>query len=1141
MRYIYLLLCVFIGVSVSAQIQDDFSDGDFSANPVWEGSVGSFIVNGDGELQLNEDEAGQSYLSTPLGLNSIDDREWSFVLQHSFSGSSNNFSRVYLTSQTPELVFTGNDNIGAQGYFLLFGESGSEDAIRLFRDDLAGENPVEIAAGTLGLISSSFTIGVRVLRDIAGNWQVFVDPEGGVNYQLDLAGNDATYNTGSHFGWVCNYTVSNADNFYLDDVYYGDPFVDEEPPELVSVSVLNANELEVSFNELLDETSAENVANYSADNGIGSPSAATLAELDPTTVVLTFSNPFPENQSALLTVEGVEDLSGNPAEEQSLEFTYVVAAEPDLGDVIFNEVFPDPTPALGLPEFEFVELFNASDETFDLGDWEFINTTTSKVLPSQALLPGEFVILCDEDAVDSFTEFGDVIGIPSFTALSNSGDSLTLLSASDQVLDIVVYSDDWYSGPEFADGGVTLERINPLSGCSGSGNWTNSVSFQGGTPGGQNSVFDPTPDTSAPEFNFLTFPTDANVLVVFNEALSFGVLDQLQATLSPDLGAPQISLVLSDQGLLFEFPAPFEPGIQYTLSLEGIEDCEGNAAAIIEIPIERGQVPSEGDLIITEIMADPDDEIPSPNAEYIEVYNASESTLELTSMTLVDGEFNQPVLIESGAYLVITDVEDLSSFLVIENTVGMEGFPSLTNTGRTLTLADGEGNVVDEVTYDISWYRDPSKDDGGYSLELINLEDPCSDGDNWTASDANFGHTAGAQNSVFDLTPDEEAPSALYALVSGPNEIDIYFDEQLGLAAEDLIEVEIGIMEGGAFSSLGYLQGDANLISPENRVMRVLFDGGFSAGVVYIARVSDVVDCWGNGLEGSFDVRFAVPEEAEAGDLIINEVLFNPFNDGTDFVEIYNRSQKNISIEGWKLGNESNGIPDNFEDLIETPIILFPGEYMVFTESVIGVTGFYENAAEQRIFEVDDLPTYGNNEGVVVLVDSLFTQSDRFAYDDDLHYVLIDDTDGVSLERIDFFRPSDDETNWHSASSLEGFATPGYENSQYFAEDPNGVLSTSPEVFSPDNDGFEDVLLISFDMEQPGFTASIRVFDDGGRPIKELMNNELIGTTGSISWNGETDDNRKAPIGMYIIWFEAFHPDGEVIQERKVCTLGHRL
>ncbi|MDZ7848102.1 MAG: lamin tail domain-containing protein [Owenweeksia sp.] len=61
-------------------------------------------------------------------------------------------------------------------------------------------------------------------------------------------------------------------------------------------------------------------------------------------------------------------------------------------------------------------------------------------------------------------------------------------------------------------------------------------------------------------------------------------------------------------------------------------------------------------------------------------------------------------------------------------------------------------------------------------------------------------------------------------------------------------------------------------------------------------------DC--NGNVGALDtLLFALPSLPQAGELIINELLFNPPSGGADFVEIYNHSDKYFDLSNLRLGN----------------------------------------------------------------------------------------------------------------------------------------------------------------------------------------------------------------------------------------------
>jgi hypothetical protein len=193
---------------------------------------------------------------------------------------------------------------------------------------------------------------------------------------------------------------------------------------------------------------------------------------------------------------------------------------------------------------------------------------------------------------------------------------------------------------------------------------------------------------------------------------------------------------------------------------------------------------------------------------------------------------------------------------------------------------------------------------------------------------------------------------------------------------------------------------------------------------------------------------------------------------------------------------------------------------------------------------MDDFPSFNNDDGIVVLSKQNDTSFiDRMIYTVDMHFQLLNSTDGVSLERINFDRSALDRSNWNSAASTVGFATPGYRNSQFaeLSETQEGDLVIGPEVFSPDNDGYDDVVTAYYSFEKPGFTGSLSIFDQKGRLVKTLIKSALFGTEGIISWDGITDSNTKASIGMYILYLEAFNTSGAIVKLKKPVVVASKF
>ena len=340
---------------------------------------------------------------------------------------------MYLTASNSDLT-TDPD-----GFYIQLGEAGTADAIRLFKCQSGVHT--ELLAGTPAQIATSFEIGVRVVRDASANWSVFVDDAGGTNYVLAGTVNDATALLGTHFGFFSEYTVSNSDNFYHDDIYIGDEIVDTNPPVLVSATAVNANQIDVLFDEAVDQATAETLGNYDIQPFLSATSALVdgtnpaLVHLVPTTALINGS-------SYTLFTDLIEDLSGNPSTQQSVDFMYLVAENPLPGDIAINEFLCDPTPQVGLADAEFVELYNLSSKIFNVQDWKLGDATSDGTIQNGWLLPGEYIVLTATANVDSFTV---ATAVTSFPSLNNSGDNIVIRDNNGVVLDSITYSDNWYN------------------------------------------------------------------------------------------------------------------------------------------------------------------------------------------------------------------------------------------------------------------------------------------------------------------------------------------------------------------------------------------------------------------------------------------------------------------------------------------------------------------------------------------------------------------------------------------------------------------------------------------------------------------------------------------------------------------------
>ncbi|GAB4253050.1 MAG: hypothetical protein Kow0079_08340 [Vicingaceae bacterium] len=1109
---------------LSAQLVDDFTDGDFTLNPKWNGDTANFEVDLAQKLHLLAPAvADTSYLSTPSSI--INNTTWEFYVEMNFGTSSSNYAKVYLTSDNSDLKSSLN------GYFVKIGNT--TDEVSLYRQD--GWTETEIIDGVDGLVNTTPAIAhIRVTRDGLGNWTLEADSTGGTTYALQGSVNDATYTSTAHFGVLCNYTSTRSDKFYFDD-FNITAVGDTSAPFVVNVIPISNNQLDVQFNEVLDVVSAQNISNYSVDLGIGNPSTANIDALDSSLVHLTFTNAFTNNQSYNLTVTNVADTAGNTIATQIFPFTFSFFATANTYDVVINEIFADPTPQVGLPNAEFVELYNTTTNAFDLSNWQFVNTTTVKTLPNFVLLPNDYVILCNTSDTALYAPYGNVIGISSFTALSNGGDSLTLLDNNGKLIDKVAYDISWYNDAVKDDGGWTLELINPIAPCkSGSGNWTSSVDPNGGTPGTQNSVWDTTPDTQSPIITSLTINSLTEIKIDFSESMDSTSLANASYTINNGIAVTNVTLNNAFTSVILTLTPVLDSTILYTLQITGANDCSGNILNPNSINFAIGVSPQKFDLIITELFPDPEPFVGIPEYEFIEIYNNSNKVIQVNGLKVADFSSNSSIqqtdFILPGEYVIVCDDNNEPFFTGFGKVLTVSSMPSLNNSTDVISLLDANNNMIHFVEYFDTWYNDEVKKDGGWTLEMIDPNNPCAGAENWSASQSPIGGTPAAQNSIYANNPDVTPPYLTEVIAINDSTVWVTFNENL--LSNDLMISNYNINNNVNVIGLNVLS--------SNQIELSVFPK-LQVKIIYTLTVTGTNDCVGNTIGANNTKNFALPENTNEGDIVINEVLFDPYPGSDDFVEIYNNSDKYINLQNWNLANFTNDTISSLKAISTNPLILEPFEFMLLTIDTYDIKVNYPNAVSESFQKMSEFPSYNNGEGQVYLIASDNRIIDHFAYNEDMHFPLLNSTEGVSLERIDYDRPTNDKTNWHSAAESVGFATPGYENSQHKKGEGDSEVSVEPEIFSPDNDGYNDVMNINYDFGEPGYVANIIIYDDRGRLIKNLVLNELLATKGTFSWDGITETNEKAPIGIYILYFEAFDLSGNIKKYKQTFVLGGNL
>ncbi|MBD2713958.1 lamin tail domain-containing protein [Microvirga sp. STR05] len=584
-----------------------------------------------------------------------------------------------------------------------------------------------------------------------------------------------------------------------------------------------------------------------------------------------------------------------------------------------------------------------------------------------------------------------------------------------------------------------------------------------------------------------------------------------------------------------------------TVEARTISDLYGNTAAgpLAASFTYTGTAvaPTINQVLITEIFADETPVVGLPSSEYLEIHNPSATAvLDLAGVRLLKpGQTGNPAVFPAGAtllpgeYAVVCGSTRVPQFAAYGKVFGLSNFPSLTNAGDQLLLRSRDGRTLFEISYSDTWYKDSRKKEGGWSLEMVDPANPCAGIENWTASTDASGGTPGRANSVRTSNPDRAAPVLLRALALNPTTVRLFFGEKLdSLAAANT--ALYGLSPAVAVTR-------AAPEAPDFRTVDLTLGTALQANQALTVTVQRATDCVGNAAGSATSATFGLPSAAAPGDVVINEILFNPRTNAVDFVELLNRSGKYLDVQNWQLGNEKPDGSVDAEQISSGAYVLAPGQLVLLTTRPDIVQSQYPTSSEPAAFlAMSGFPIFPDDAGVVAVFDGQGRSLDRYSYNKDQHLKLLDDLNGVSLERIRAEGPST-AANFHSAASSVGYATPGRRNSQQ--QDAAGgaqQFSVEPEVFTPDEDGMQDFTTLNYQLDGTGYAASVTVYDAQGRLTRRLVRNETLATSGFFQWDGLTDRGQKAAVGYYVLLVELFGPNGGSKQEyKKTVVLGARF
>ncbi len=619
---------------------------------------------------------------------------------------------------------------------------------------------------------------------------------------------------------------------------------------------------------------------------------------------------------------------------------------------------------------------------------------------------------------------------------------------------------------------------------------------------------------------------DAHALeVIFDEKIDTNTLSIPSFRLLP---ANDISsATYSQKTVLIRLRDSMPAGTQAVLFAYGIRDLTANETRVDSLAFEyiyTGEL-HPYDVIFNEIMFDPTPQVGLPDAEYIELYNRSDKYLELSELYLSDDGHTVELpddTIAPHSYLILTGPKDSIALAPFGKTLGVKGFPGLQNDGENLRLTDYLAQLIDQITYSPKMHVLDGKRAGGWSVELSHPSHVCTGAPAWKSASNLIGGTPGKPNSISAKPPFILGPKLDFIRVEDAYSLHLQFDQKLHWITDQSND-DFYVSDGLKISHLGLDSYDPSRIN-------ITLDAPILPGISYeLAIKSPIHNCISKPSKVPLIASFASAVRPDSGELLINELLFNPPPDGTDFIELINHSDKVLDLSTLRLGNLSS--KDTILRKLNLDMPLYPGEVIALTKNPEWLRNTYTPPDSANI-RYAVLPPMNDENGHLVLLSISLGHAlllDEIRYTEQMHDKTYTRVEGVSLERIDPDLPSADNFNWQSGVPANHYATPGYLNAAHVLTIKKKKIDAQVwlerSTFTPDIPGVDGKALLRYRIKGSSARLACSVYGIDGRLVKIIHRTEPIGHHGFMTWDGTDFDNIPCVTGVYIILAEVFEPE----------------
>ena len=521
------------------------------------------------------------------------------------------------------------------------------------------------------------------------------------------------------------------------------------------------------------------------------------------------------------------------------------------------------------------------------------------------------------------------------------------------------------------------------------------------------------------------------------------------------------------------------------------------------------------EMIITEIMfntaADENQD------EFIEIYNNSDSAVVLSGGAIADNAetdllikyhgfsdmllkpYSYCVVMDSSYYLNSVEYEDLipDSVLRVMINDGSMGQYGLSNSyDETIKLFDPDSILADSVTYDYTQAE-------GYTYERTSYTLPV-----WARSTVMRG-TPGFRNSVMPFENDIRLTLSSVPGTIDPSVYNTFVATVTNTGLNTVNGFALNWFVNGApdgnFVSTADLASGGSVDVPAN----IFFQRSGTTMVMFVAETDLESNLEDNTVSSEVFVPYISPP------LTINEFMKNPSAGRCEYIEICNISDEIVNLGDFGLSDENKGnivlFPDSPAD---------PGSFIVMAKDSLIYN--FSSVLNSSVFVESGLPALNNTD------DTIYILSKTGSVVDSVSYFDLDDDDGRSIEKINPAFSSANLNNWVYCVT-DG--TPTRENSVYQAPEDIGSsahFKISPKTATPNGDGDDDNLLISYEFDSAYIYLTVKIFNIKGQLIAMPLNGDYSSSSGNVDWNGRSESGKVIDTGAYSCLLKAKDDNGKV-------------